>query len=227
MFEMQHGELIRDPGARLEFEALYKALGPFLRTAHNDDGSLIADTPAQVSDLGLPVGTIVSYAGATVPTGWLLCDGSAINRATYSTLFTAIGTAYGVGDGVTTFELPDMRGRFPFGKATAGTGSTLGAEFGSIDHTHTGPSHSHTIAEQAAGVTGAASTGTTSVPSATVAVQSGAGTTVATDTHTHTLAHTHSVPAHDHGATTGAAGAGNTGATNPPGLVFNWLILYT
>ncbi len=60
----------------------------------------------------IPSGCIMSYAGATTPAGWLICDGSAISRTTYSNLFANIGTAYGSGDGTTTFNLPDLRGRF-------------------------------------------------------------------------------------------------------------------
>jgi len=94
----------------------------------------------------IPTGFIFPNGSSSVPTGYLLCDGSAVSRSTYSALFTAIATNYGVGDGTTTFNLPDLRGRFPLGKATAGTGSTLGGTGGSLDHTHTGPSHTHTVA---------------------------------------------------------------------------------
>lgn len=69
-------------------------------------------------------GVIQMFAGATPPAGWLLCDGSAVSRTTYATLFAAIGTTWGVGDGSTTFNLPDLRGRAPIG---AGTGSGLTA----------------------------------------------------------------------------------------------------
>lgn len=61
------------------------------------------------------------YSGATVPTGWLECDGSAISRTTYAALFAAISTIHGAGDGSTTFNLPDPRGRVIVG---AGTGTT-------------------------------------------------------------------------------------------------------
>lgn len=56
----------------------------------------------------VPVGTILEFGGSTAPTGFLLCDGSAVSRTTYADLFTAIGTSYGPGDGVTTFNLPDQ-----------------------------------------------------------------------------------------------------------------------
>ena len=60
----------------------------------------------------VPPGTVVAYAGTIAPAGWLLCDGRAVTRTEYSALFVAIGTAHGNGDGGTTFNLPDYRGRF-------------------------------------------------------------------------------------------------------------------
>jgi phage-related tail fiber protein len=59
-----------------------------------------------------PIGSIQPYGGGVVPDGWMACDGSPISRSTYSNLFLAIGTSWGVGDGSTTFNLPDLRGRF-------------------------------------------------------------------------------------------------------------------
>ncbi|CAK0779044.1 putative Tail fiber protein [Gammaproteobacteria bacterium] len=119
----------------------------------------------------LPAGLIAPYGGAAAPDGWLLCDGTAVSRSTYAALFTAISTTYGVGNGSTTFNLPDLRGRFPLGKAAAGTGSTLGGTGGALDHTHTGPSHSHTLSSH----------------------------THDMSSHTHTLsAHTHTMKNHTH-----------------------------
>lgn len=85
-----------------------------------------------------PVGTIVMYAGATPPQGWLLADGSAISRTTYQDLFTAIATTFGNGDGSSTFNLPNLQGRVPFGKASAGTFATLGGNGGAETHNHGG-----------------------------------------------------------------------------------------
>lgn len=73
----------------------------------------------------LPPGIISPFGGASAPTGWLLCDGSAVSRTLYSLLFSAIGTAYGSGDGTTTFNVPDMRGRFPAGYAATGGNSDV------------------------------------------------------------------------------------------------------
>jgi microcystin-dependent protein len=71
----------------------------------------------------IPPGTIEAFGGGTVPSGWLLCDGSTTNRSTYSALFAAIGVAHGSGDGSTTFHLPDLRGRFLRGADNMGTGA--------------------------------------------------------------------------------------------------------
>lgn len=62
---------------------------------------------------GVKVGTILPYGGDTAPTDYAFCDGSALSRTTYAALFAIIGTSFGVGDGSTTFNLPDMRGRVP------------------------------------------------------------------------------------------------------------------
>lgn len=69
---------------------------------------------------GVPPGTIIENAGSVTPFGYLLCDGSPVSRTTYAQLFTAIGTTWGVGDGSTTFNVPDRRGRVGVG---AGTGA--------------------------------------------------------------------------------------------------------
>jgi microcystin-dependent protein len=112
-----------------------------------------ADTKkAAVSLLPQPAsflpGMVQMFAGAAAPTGWLLCNGAAVSRSTYSALFAAIGTTYGAGDGTTTFTLPDVRGRSPLG-AGAGAGltaRTLGATGGEESHSLTaaenGP-HTH------------------------------------------------------------------------------------
>jgi microcystin-dependent protein len=71
----------------------------------------------------IPTGTVQSFAGVTVPEGWLLCDGSAVSRTTYSALFEVISTLHGEGDATTTFHLPDYRGRFLRGADNMGTGA--------------------------------------------------------------------------------------------------------
>lgn len=68
-----------------------------------------------------PTGSIVAYSGEIAPGGWLICDGSPVSRITYASLFNVIGTKWGVGNGSTTFNLPDFRGRVPVGSDTMGT----------------------------------------------------------------------------------------------------------
>lgn len=82
-----------------------------------------------ISGSSTPIGTITAYGGSTAPSGWLMCDGSEVSRAEYSLLFDAIGTAYGEGDGGTTFNLPSMAGRATIGSsASHALGSTGGEE---------------------------------------------------------------------------------------------------
>lgn len=80
----------------------------------------VTGTISQGGGALVPAGVILPYAGASAPTGYLLCYGQAVSRSTYATLFTAIGTAYGIGDGTTTFNVPDLRGRIPAGKDDMG-----------------------------------------------------------------------------------------------------------
>lgn len=68
-------------------------------------------------------GTVQMFAGTTAPNGWLICNGAAVSRTKYARLFSVLGTTYGAGDGSTTFNLPDLRGRFPLG---VGTGTATG-----------------------------------------------------------------------------------------------------
>jgi len=95
-----------------------------------------------------PCGSIVQYAGAVAPLGWLLADGSAVSRTTYSSLFTIIGETYGAGDGSTTFNLPDLRGRVAVGKSTDTEFDTLGETGGEKTHELEEdelPAHTHTL----------------------------------------------------------------------------------
>ena len=71
--------------------------------------------PSEKATSLVPTGAVMPFAGANAPTGWLLCDGSAVPRTTYAALFAVIGTTYGSGDGASTFNLPDLRGRVAAG----------------------------------------------------------------------------------------------------------------
>ena len=102
-----------------------------------------------------PPGVVLAYAGATVPDGWLECDGSTVSRTAYGNLFAAIGSAHGSGNGTTTFHLPDYRGRFLRGvdgtagrdpdkasRTAANTGGNAGNLVGSVQGAALG-SHNH------------------------------------------------------------------------------------
>lgn len=101
----------------------------------------------------VPRGSIQAYAGSTAPSGWLLCQGQAVSRTTYSNLFDIIGTTYGAGDGSTTFNLPDLRGRVPVGLDSGQTEfDALNEKGGAKTHTLTTnemPSHNHALSTNA------------------------------------------------------------------------------
>ncbi len=138
-------------------------------TAHNNDVLLVVDSedsnvlkkivvselPTGSSGDTIPTGCIFPFAGGILPTQWLFCNGAEVSRVTYDTLFSAIGTAYGIGNGTSTFDLPDLGGRVPAGKESSATrlttggsgidGDTLGSSGGSEDVTAAMPSHTHSF----------------------------------------------------------------------------------
>ncbi|NDC83766.1 hypothetical protein EB093_08940, partial [bacterium] len=92
-----------------------------------------------------PVGTITMFAGSTAPAGWLMCDGQGLSTGSYADLFAVISYTYGGSGG--TFNVPDMRGRNPVGKADSGTFASLNASGGEVNHTLSVaemPAHQHT-----------------------------------------------------------------------------------
>ena len=95
---------------------------------------------------GFLIGQVSFFTMSTAPTGWLKCNGAAISRTTYAKLFAVTGTTYGVGDGSTTFNLPDLRGEFIRGwddGRTIDNGRTFGS-FQAEDF----KSHNHTLKQQ-------------------------------------------------------------------------------
>ena len=158
---------------------------------------------------GFAAGDIIP-SGATPGAGWLLCYGQAISRADYSLLFTAIGTANGAGNGTTTFNVPDLRGRTIVGldnmggsaanRITSGGSGIAGTTLGAVGGTET-----HTLS------TAQLASHTHSVPSG------GAGTTVI-DVTNPLYAQTNAAQ------TTGAQGSGNAHQNTQPSSVQNWKI---
>ena len=116
------------------------------------------DSSINSAPISLPPSVIVPFAGTTAPDGWLLCFGQEISRDTYSNLFEVLSDTYGIGDGATTFNLPDLRGRMLLGIDNMGGDSAnrveneqadlLGGTDGEENHTLTVDelaSHNHTI----------------------------------------------------------------------------------
>lgn len=133
----------------------------------------------------IAAGLIIFNGSSTVPSGWLECDGSAISRTTYANLFAAIGTAWGAGNGSTTFNVPELRGEFPRGW-DHGRGVDIGRAFASAQsgmvgpHTHpiTDPGHDHD--QKGSGSPGAVTTAkyeTTLTAGATQATKTASNTT--------------------------------------------------
>jgi microcystin-dependent protein len=153
-------------------------------------------------------GDLKMTARATAPAGWLLCDGAAISRTEYAILYAAIGTTYGVGNGTTTFNIPNFLGRFPMGAdpgnastATGHTAHTLGAAGGEETHVLSAanmPAHTHPPGS-----------GTKFFDWDTPA----GNTTFGAGGNTPSLA-----------ATTGSAGGGGAHNNLPPYVTVNWLV---
>jgi len=108
------------------------------------DGSGDLSITTSAGTTSLPTGAIVQYGGSSAPTGYFLCNGSAVSRTTYASLYAVIGTTYGTGDGSTTFNLPNLKDKFVLGKGS--TYATLAATGGETTHTLTTsemPTHLH------------------------------------------------------------------------------------
>jgi microcystin-dependent protein len=97
-------------------------------------GGVAVATATEVAAAAVPAGSVVQFACNTAPTGWLKANGAAVSRTTYASLFSAIGTTFGVGDGSTTFNLPDLRGYFSR-NWDDGRGIDSGRSFGSLQAT--------------------------------------------------------------------------------------------
>lgn len=134
-----------------------------IETNHIKDGQVTSAKLATSAITTLmPAGLILPYGGSSAPSGYLVCDGSAQSRTTYATLFGIVGTTYGAGDGSTTFNVPDLRGRVIAGQDDMGgssanrltgltggvDGDVLGGTGGSESHTLSVseiPAHTHSV----------------------------------------------------------------------------------
>jgi len=204
------------------------------------DGSVtLAKLATAIANAIVKPGTVFDFAGATLPDGYLLCDGSAVSRDTYADLFAAIGITHGSGDGSTTFNLPDARGRVTVGKGTHAEVDTLGESDGlavgsrRLKHTHTiaaeAPAtdmvatstdaqgyHGHT-AYTSDGSNSTTWNGTSGVASAASIKHTHGVGVEPSGSHAHYVyPHAHYVNSHSHGGASGPEG--------PAHIVFNKMI---
>lgn len=180
--------------------------------------------------MGIAAGTILPYGGSSAPSGYLLCYGQAISRTTYATLFNVIGTTYGAGDGSTTFNVPDLRGRVVAGQDDMGgtSANRLTGQSGGVDgdvlggsgggETHTldtseMPAHAHRIWSSSGGGSGSTVAG---FGSATISTACGLVPIGGTAAYYSTFAAGHAVM-----EDTGGDGAHNN---VQPTLILNYII---
>ena len=141
----------------------------------------------------VPSGTVVPYGGTSAPGGWQLCDDTALSRTTYARLFAIIGTAYGTGDGSSTFNVPDLRDRVPLGKGT--NNATLGAETTGAAASSVMASATKSGVQTGTGTTGSDGYGDLTVGTTTVAASAKDSSTTTVVNSVNQAAHTHSIPA--------------------------------
>lgn len=193
----------------------------------------VTDLVAALAAAG-PIGSGCEWYAAVAPTGWLLCDGSAVSRATYAALFAVLGTTWGAGDGSTTFNLPDRRARVGVGYkagdadhgALAGVGgskTSVAPHTHAIDHDHPAVTSGGESATHYHGVNaGPSAYSTTSYAAGADAnLQVGA---LSIDTGTESATHTHQVDLPAFSGTSGAASAGATSGNLQPYVTVNYII---
>lgn len=233
------GSLPRDGSAPMQANLPmggFKATGASNGTANDD-----LATYGQLLSM-FPLGVPLDYLGTTAPAGWIFCYGQAISRTTYAALFAVLGTTYGTGDGSTTFNIPDFRGRVSAGKddmggtaanrlATQVSGATLGAAGGFETHILTVPqmpAHEHQGQTSLNGshfhLQGySAFTGNTSRYGETVTAE----TTIfdgSTSSSSNRALNTSSAPDHSHSFTTSTVGGGTAHNNVQPTLILNKII---
>ncbi len=204
--------------------------GKLLRVNDTADG--VDFSAVTGSGILMPVGSMLMWTNATVPDGWLRCDGTAVSRTTYSELYSAIGTTYGNGDGSSTFNLPNLKGKFPIGKNSSDSDfDTLGETGGEKTHSLTSSelaSHSHSINHDHASVTSSNSSislGYSEDKRVMSYVPDGSQYTVVEDVN-ETYNHTHSVNLPNYSGSSGSSGSGSAHNNMPPFIAVDFIICW-
>lgn len=200
----------------------------------SDLSDLIAALTA--ATVSVPIGVPLPFTGTVAPARFLMCDGAAVSRSTYAELFTVVGTTFGEGDGSTTFNLPDLRGRTVVGVAGDWTeldavGKTHGARTHTLSesempaHVHSGPSHTHS------GTTGSSTVDAT-VSNGVASGTNGSSTNPVARGDANDYVRVIRSSDHTHSFTTNAGGTGNTGSKGggqahnitQPSLALNYIL---
>ena len=179
--------------------------------------------PVAILPTQVPIGALLPYAGSSAPDGYLLCDGTAVSRVTYADLFAVLSTTYGVGDGSTTFNVPNLKGKVPVGLDAAQAEFDALAESGGekthvlttaelASHTHTGPSHTHTGPSHTHSISSDGSHTHAAGGFSSYQMQAGGNVIAAGSNAALSPQSMDAAGSHTHGGATGSEGTGTTGA---------------
>ena len=182
-----------------------------------DNSTIKVNGSNQIYSSAVPIGSVLEFAGSSAPTGFLLCDGTAINRITYADLFAIISTTYGVGDGSTTFNLPNIKGKTVVGRDAGQTEfDVLGETGGAKTHTLITaelPAHNHTINDPGHTHSAYYNAGATTVPAEMINGNNGALSSFIINSNTT-------------GITINNTGSGTAHNNLQPYIVMNYIIKY-
>lgn len=194
----------------------------------NDGAVTQAKLAANLANVLIPVGSIFPFAGNAAPTGYLLCDGTAVSRTEYADLFSICGTSYGAGNGTSTFNLPDLKGRVLVGLDGAQTefdarGETGGAKTHTLQSSEM-PAHTHSVSGSASPA-GSHSHGYVDFGSGgPVGAASGSGFSAATPTGANRTTSPDGTHTHSISVSAASTGGGSSHNNLQPYLVVNYII---